>query len=70
MKTREPLYPEFKILKTLEAFRQPPCSPPHGHEVLERFFVVFQSQPKNCRDANAMAVMVAAELHALWLVGL
>ena len=69
MKTREPLYPEFEISMTLEAFRQPPCPPPHGREVLERFFAVLHSQPKNCRDVNAAAITVATELHALWLVG-
>ena len=69
MKTREPLRPEFGISKTLEAFRQPPCPPPRGKEVLERFFGVLHSQTKNSRDVNATALTVAAEMEDLWLKG-
>ena len=69
MKTRERLFPEFQISKTIDAFRQPPCSPPHGKEVFERFFGVLYSQPKNCRNFIAAGHTAAAEMDALWLVG-
>ena len=69
MKTREPLHPEFQISKTIPAFQQPPCEPPHGKEILERFFDVLHSQPKNNRDGNAVAHSVATELDDLWLLG-
>ena len=69
MKTREPLHPEFGIARTIEAFRQPPCSPPQGKEVLERFFEVLHSQPKNGRNVDAAAYSVAAELDGLWKLG-
>ena len=69
MKTREPLYPEFGISKTLEVFRQPPCTPPCGREILERFLGVFYSQLKNARDKGVAAHTVAVELNDLWLLG-
>ena len=69
MKTREPLHPEFEISKTIEAFRTPPCQPPFGKEILERFFGVLHSRPKNDRDNNAVAHALSAELHALWFLG-
>ena len=69
MKTREPLRPEFGISKTLEAFREPPCPPPRGNEILERFFGVLHSQTKNSRDVNAAALTVADEMDDLWQKG-
>ena len=69
MKTREPLYPEFGISKTLEAFRQPPCSPPQGKEILERYFAVFHDQPKNERNSNLAVLHVSNELLELWQRG-
>ena len=69
MNTREPLYPEHKISKTLDNFRQPPGQPPQGREVMERFFQVFYSVPKNERNKNDAALTVAKELCALWELG-
>ena len=69
MKTREPLHPEFGISKTIESFRQPPCPPPHGLEVLERFFAVLHSQPGNNRNINGAALVIAQELDELWQLG-
>ena len=69
MHTREPLRPEFQISKRLEQFRQPPCQPPRGMEVMERFFGVLHSQASNCRDVNGAARIVAKELHELWEKG-
>ena len=69
MKTREPLHPEFGIARTIEAFRQPPCPPPQGKEVMERFFEVFHAQLKNERSADAASYTVAVELDSLWKLG-
>ena len=69
MHTREPLHPELIISKRLERFRQPPCQPSKGQEVLERYFDVLHSQPSNCCDVNGAARAVAKELHELWEKG-
>ena len=69
MKTREGLQPEFGISKTLDAFKQPPCQPPKGKDVLERYYGVLHSQPPNEKDANAALLVVAKELRALWEMG-
>ena len=58
MKTREPLYPEFEISKTS-----------FSAEVLEHFFDVLHSQPKNNRDSNDVVHTVATKLDELWLLG-
>ena len=69
MNTREPLYPDLQISKTIEAFQQPPCPPPRGKEILERFFGVLHSTSKNNRDLNTVSLTVAGELHVLWSIG-
>ena len=66
MKTREPLYPNFLISKRLEQFQQPPCQPPKGKDVLEHFFNVLYTQPRNKRVAGDAAFTVALELRDLW----
>ena len=43
--------------KTIEAFQQPPCSPPRGKEILERFFVVLHST--SCVRVRACACVCA-----------
>ena len=56
------MYPEFYISKVLTHFSSPPCQPPLGREVLERFFDLLFAQPKHRRDNNAAAYAVALEL--------
>ena len=63
------LYPEFNISKLLDHFRAPPCQPPCGREILERFFHVLFAQPKHRRDLKAAAHTVATELANLWTAG-
>ena len=65
-KTRERMYPDFGIPKPLEHFKQPPCEPPKGREVLERFFDILYKQPVNNRSAPDAAFAVAVELRELW----
>ena len=69
METRRPLYPKFGISKQLEHFTPPPCQPPKGKEVLERFFDVLHGQGKNQRSAETAASEVAKELIQLWKLG-
>ena len=69
MKTREPLHPELQISKTIDEFQSPPCPPPRGKDVLERFYGVLHSQQGNSRKASDAAQLVAKELHDLWLRG-
>ena len=64
-----PLYPDFQILRPLDDFKQPPCQPPKGKDVLERFFHVLFEQPKNRRDATSAADTVAVKLMDLWQLG-
>ena len=64
-----PLYPDFQILRPLDAFKPPPCQPPKGKDVLERFFHVLNAQPKNRRDKAAAAHTVATKLIDLWKLG-
>ena len=63
------LYPEFKIAKLLEQFPPPPCQPPRGLHILERFFEILYSQPPHRRDSNTAARSVATELDDLWKSG-
>ena len=69
MKTREALFPEFEISKTLEEFRLPPCPPPRGKDVLERFLAILHETQKNLRSCNSVALCVANELDDLWEKG-
>ena len=64
-----PLYPAFQILRPLDAFPPPPCQPPKGKDVLERFFHVLSKQPRNRKDAGAAAHTVATELENTWKLG-
>ena len=66
MKTREPLYPEFEISRTLQEFHPLPCPPPCGKDVLERFFGILHETRKDLRSCNSVALQVATELHDLW----
>ena len=66
MKTRDPMYPNFLISKCLEQFKPPPCQPPKGKDVLERYFAILYEQPANMRIANDAAYKVALELQKLW----
>ena len=63
------LYPDFGITKLLEKFPAPPCQPPRGLDVLERFFALRIAQPKNRQDNKNVAWLVATELSELWKVG-
>ena len=63
------LYPEFGISKPLEKFSAPPCQPPIGKDILERFFALKLEQPKNRQDNKNVAHLVALELLELWSVG-
>ena len=65
-KTRERLYPEFLITKCLEEFPRPPCEPPKGKDIMERYFDVLRKQPGNVRSKNDAAYAVAMELRDLW----
>ena len=67
MERRQPLYPELGISRRLEGF--PPSQPPKGKDILERFFDVLFSQPKNSRNADSAALKVAKELIELWTRG-
>ena len=69
MHTREPLHSELIISKRLERFRQPPCQPSKGQEVLERYLDVLHSQPSKCRHVSGAAQAVAKEYHELWEKG-
>ena len=60
------LYPDFNILKPLDRFPAPPCQPPLGKDVLERFFAILFAQPKHRQDKKATAHVVATELSELW----
>ena len=63
------MYPNFSIAKRLEHFPQPPCQPPKGKDVLERYFDVLYRQPANNRKATEAAQTVALELQSLWQRG-
>ena len=69
IKTRDVLFPEFQISKLLEQFKAPPCQPPKGRDVMERFFDVLYSQSTNNRDGRKAAWKVALELDELWKLG-
>ena len=69
MERRHPMYPEFGISKRLEAFRDPPSQPPKGKDVLERFFDILYSQPKNNRNAKDAAAAATEQLLRLWTLG-
>ena len=65
MNTRDRLYPDFQIGRRLNTFRSPPCQPPCGKDVLERYFDVLYAK----RCANDAAASVAGELVKLWNEG-
>ena len=69
MQTRDPMFPKFLISKRLSAFKQPPCEPPKGKDVLERYFDVLYEQPPNKRNGSDAAFKVAKELLSLWQLG-
>ena len=69
MDTRDPLFPDFSISKSLEKFKAPPCQPPRGRDVLERYFDVLYARPKGKRKGDDAALQVAEELIQLWGVG-
>ena len=63
------MYPDFKVARRLESFRPPPCESPCGKDVLERYFDVLYSKPKNKSGANKAAFNLANELTQLWRDG-
>ena len=63
------MFPEFLISKRLESFQQPPCQPPKGKDVLERYFDVLYGQTANQRNGSDAAYAVATELIDLWKRG-
>ena len=67
--TRERMYPDYQISKRREHFQQPPCQPPKGKDILERYFDVLYVQPVNKRCANDAAYAVAVEVRELWQRG-
>ena len=50
------------VTKMLSRFSPPPCQPPTGKDILERFFDILFNQPKNRQDKKAAAYSVALEL--------
>ena len=69
MDTCERLKPKLGISRTIDAFRKPLCPLATGKDILERFFGILHKQPRNCRDVNATALIVATELEAHWKEG-
>ena len=69
MRPHQELCPEFGISKTIAAFRKPPCPPPTGKDILERFIDILHAQPRNCRSCDAVAFSVATELRDHWQEG-
>ena len=69
MNRRDCLYPDFQIGRHFNTFRLPPCQPPYGKDVSERYFDVLYEKPIGKRWANAAAAYVAGKLVKLWNEG-
>ena len=67
--SRKPIAPEFGIHYPRDNFSPPPCQPPCGKDVLERFVRILNSQPANQKDVKYVAYLIAQELDELWRLG-
>ena len=60
---------DFGINFPLEKFTPPPCQPPRGNAVLERFHAFLRDQNGNRKDAKSAAYQTALALEEIWKLG-
>ena len=67
--SRNKIAEEFGISFPSDQLPQPPCQPPKGKAVLERFYKLLNNQKGNLKDANYAAYRTAVELEEVWKLG-
>ena len=67
--SRQKIAADFGIDFPLEKFTPPPCQPPRGKAVLERFHAFLRDQNGNRKDAKSAAYQTALALEEIWKLG-
>ena len=67
--SRQKIAADFGISFPLEKFTPPPCQPPRGYQVLERFHAFLRDQKGNRKDAKSAAYQTAIALEEIWKLG-
>ena len=67
--SRKKISEEFEIDFPVEQLPLPPCQPPKGKAVLERFYAHLRDQPSNSKNATTAAYDTAKDLEKVWSLG-